>query len=301
MDEEIIRELLDTNDFYKTMIKNKLYKYELLDLMRNNIFVSDSSIKMQEKEILKEIYRVEGCMFDINYDPVMFISDTHYDYSSLDRQDMNRWDFLYYVLDFCKYNKIRYLVHGGDIGDGTIEVNGVKQFIDFGRGSYENTREQINNILKNYLVSPEAHHLVLGGNHDKMYLSHNIDILRELADKKNVLPLGYCQAFFSVFGCPISLEHENRSFRIECRNLIPHSLTIHGHSHIAKFNDYDIYIPTLGGFLNHKGEEGGEPGFIVMYPYNGRNSVHLEFDHYYLKDGCFEKKPESYVYKLNKK
>ena len=142
MDEEIIRELLDTNDFYKTMIKNKLYKYELLDLMRNNIFASDSSIKMQEKEILKEIYRVEGCMFDINYDSVMFISDTHYDYSSLDRQDMNRWDLLYYVLDFCKYNKIHYLIHGGDIRDGTIEVNGIKKPIDFDIGSYEMARNK---------------------------------------------------------------------------------------------------------------------------------------------------------------
>lgn len=301
MEEDMIRELLDTKDFNKVVDKNNLYKYQLLDFMRYGIYNYKSPLEMQEKEILKEIYRDKGCMLKIKDEAVVFISDTHYDYSSLDRKNMNRWDFLYYVLDFCNYNKIHYLIHGGDIGDGTIEVNGVKQFIDFGRGSYENTREQINNILKNYLVSPEAHHLVLGGNHDKMYLSHNIDILRELADKKNVLPLGYCQAFFSVFGCPISLEHENRPFRIECRNLIPHSLTIHGHSHIAKFNDYDIYIPTLGGFLNHKGEEGGEPGFIVMYPNKKSDSIHLEFEHHYLEDGCFVKKLEPHVYKLKRK
>lgn len=53
--------------------------------------------------------------------------------------------------------------------------------------------------------------------------------------------------------------------------------------------------------MNHKGEEGGEPGFIVMYPNKESDSVHLEFEHHYLKDGRFVKKPEPYVYKLKRK
>ena len=301
MDEEIIRELLDTKDFNKVVDKNNLYKYQLLDFMRYGIYNYKSPLEMQEKEILKEIYRDKGCMLKIKDEAVVFISDTHYDYSSLDRKNMNRWDFLYYVLDFCKYNKIHYLIHGGDIGDGTIEVNGAKEFISSNSGSYENAREQVDNIISDYPSDPFVYQSVLGGNHDDRYLDYEIDILKEFADKKNIYPLGYFQAFISIDGVYISLEHENHPYRIECRNLIPHSLTIHGHSHIAKFNDYDIYIPTLGGFFFLFCEEGGEPGFIVMYPYNGRNSVHLEFDHYYLKDGCFEKKPEPYVYKLNKK
>lgn len=300
MEEEIIRELLDTRDLYKIIDKNNLYKYELLDLMRNCIYKNVFSLKVQEKETLKEIYQNKGCMLKIKDDAVVFISDTHYDYSSLGKPDMNRWDFLYYVLDFCKYNKIRYLIHGGDIGDGTIVVNGVKQFISPDSGSYENTREQVNNILNSYPYVLEVYQSLLGGNHDDGYSHYGIDILKEFADKKNIYPLGYLQAFISIDGFPISLEHENHPYRIKCRNLIPHDLSIHGHSHIALFQDKDVYIPALGGFLNHKNEKGGEPGFLVMYPYNEKDFVKLEFEHYYLKDNTFVREDNPYVYKLKK-
>ena len=300
MDEEIIRELLDTRDFYKIMNNTNLYKYELLWLMRDSIYDRNSILGIQEKESLKEIYRDVGCMFNINYDPVVFISDTHYDYSSLDKPDINRWDLLYYVLEFCKYNKIRYLIHGGDIGDGTVQVNGVGKPINFDEGSYELARRQVNNILNKYPSIFEIHQSVLGGNHDERYLHYDIDILKEFADKKAIYPLGYLQAFISIDGFYISLEHENHPYRIKCRNLIPHDLTIHGHSHIALFQDNDVYIPALGGFLNHKHEKGGEPGFLVMYPYNERDLVRLEFEHYYLKDESFVKEDSPYVYKLKK-
>lgn len=301
MDEEIIRELLDTKDFYKVVDKNNLYKYQLLDFMRYGIYNYSSPLEMQEKEILKEIYRDKGCMLKVKDDAVVFISDTHYDYSSLDRKNMNRWDLLYYVLDFCKYNKIRYLIHGGDIGDGTIEVNGIKHPINIEVGSDKIAEEQVDNIISDYPSVPFVHQSVLGGNHDDRYLDYEIDILKGLADKKNIYPLGYLHAFISIDGGYISLEHENHPYRIECRNLIPHDLSIHGHSHIASFQDNDVYIPALGGFLNHKGEEGGEPGFIVMYPNKESDSIHLEFEHHYLKDGRFVKKPEPYVYKLKRK
>lgn len=299
MEEEIIRELLDTRDFYKIMENNNLYKYELLDFIRGGIYDYDSNLELKEKETLKDIYKDKGCMLKVKDEAVIFISDTHYDYS-FGKQDINRWDFLYYVLDFCKYNKIRYLIHGGDILDGTIELNGLKQPVNFDNGSYEFARGQVNNILNKYPSIPEVHQSLLGGNHDERYLYYDIDILKEFADKKNIYPLGYLQAFISIDGVSISLEHENHPYRIECRNLIPHDLSIHGHSHIALFQDNDVYIPALGGFLNHKGEKGGEPGFLVMYPYNERDLVKLEFEHFYLKDDTFVREANPYVYKLKK-
>ena len=301
MEEEVIRELLDTKDLYKIIDKNNLYKYELLDFMRHGIYGNDLKLEDKEKEALKDIYRDNGCVLKIKNEAVVFISDTHYDYSSFDKSDMNRWDLLYYVLEFCKYNKIRYLIHGGDIGDGTVQVNGVKKPINFDEGSYELARRQVNNILNKYPSVFEIHQSLLGGNHDERYLHYDIDILKEFADKKAIYPLGYLQAFISVFDKIISLEHENHPYRIECRNLIPHDLTIHGHSHIALFQDNDIYIPALGGFLNHKHEKGGEPGFLIMYPYNERDLVKLEFEHYYLKDESFVKEDSPYVYKLKNK
>ena len=299
MEEEIIRELLDTRDFYKIMDNNNLYKYELLDFIRGGIYDYDSNLELKEKETLKDIYKDKGCMLKVKDEAVIFISDTHYDYS-FGKQDMNIWDFLYYVLDFCKYNKIRYLIHGGDILDGTIELNGLKQPINFDDGSYEFARGQVNTILNKYPSIPYVHQSFLGGNHDERYLYYDIDILKEFADKINIYPLGYLQAFILIDGISISLEHENHPHRIECRNLITHDLSIHGHSHIALFQDNDVYIPALGGFLNHRNEKGGEPGFLVMYPYNERDLVKLEFEHFYLKDDTFVREANPYVYKLKK-
>lgn len=300
MNEKIIRELLDTRDFNKIMEKNHLYKYALLDLMRCSIYGYNFNLGTQEKEILMKIYRLNGCMFNINCGPVVFISDTHYDYSSLHNQAMNRWDFLYYVLDFCKRNNIHILIHGGDIVDGTIELNGVKKSVSFNEESCEIARRQVNNILNDYPFVPGISQLVLAGNHDYRYLEFNIDILRELASKKSIYPLGYCQAFFSVFNKLISLEHGSKCGDIRSRDLISHDLAIHGHSHIALFQDNNIYIPALGSFLNHKNEKGGEAGFLVMYPYNESDLVKLEFDHYYLKDNTFVREDNPYVYKLRK-
>lgn len=300
MEEEIIRELLDTRDFYKIMENNNLYKYQLLDFMRDGIYNREYNLDNKEIGILKEIYQDKSHMLKIGNEAVLFISDTHYDYSSFDKQDMNRWDFLYYVLDFCKNNKIHYLIHGGDIGDGTIELNGLKQPVNFTDGSYELAKEQVNNILYKYPSIPYVHQSFLGGNHDERYLDYGIDILKEFADKKDIYPLGYLQAFISIDGVSISLEHENHPFLIECRNLISHDLTIHGHSHIALFQDNDVYIPALGGFLNHKNEKGGEPGFLVMYPYKEKDLVKLEFEHFYLRDDTFVKEANPYVYKLKK-
>ena len=52
--------------------------------------------------------------------------------------------------------------------------------------------------------------------------------------------------------------------------------------------------------MNHKNEKGGEFGFLVMYPYNERELVKLEFEHYYLRDESFVKEDNPYVYKLKK-
>lgn len=44
---------------------------------------------------------------------------------------------------------------------------------------------------------------ILGGNHDLKYHKHGFDLLKVLAgEKKNVMPLGYSQAYFTVDGVP---------------------------------------------------------------------------------------------------
>lgn len=304
MEEEIIRELIDAKNFYKVMDEYNLYKYQLLKLMRDVIFANNSSIYDKGKEILREIYQDKGCIFNIKYDPVVFISDIHFNDFSNDCNDINKLIRFRSVLEFCKNNRIKYLINGGDIMDGTLMCNGQIQPINGNNYPLEKeiaiARSQVDNLLDMYSTCPEVTQLLLGGNHDFRYLERSIDILRELADKKNVNPLGYWQSFFSVFGCPISLEHDEPLSPGKSSDLIPHNIKICGHSHVASFENNRIKIPTLSGFLYHKGEKGGEPGFLVMYPYNERDLVKLEFEHFYLRDNNFVREANPYVYKLKK-
>ena len=307
MKEQILRELLQTRDFYGILNRYNLYRYELVKAIREELIKSSMILNTQERSLLQEIFKVEAIMLRLNYDPVVFISDTHYS-GYFCEFFKDRWDYLQIVLDFCRRNRIYYLVHGGDIFDGTTlheeRPKNIKFTEDFTDFDYDTRiRQEFNNALNQYPIDIETHQYLLGGNHDKRYKTLKINALEELTRKKATFPLGYEQAFFSVFDCPISLEHgKEDTDEPTYGNLIPHEFTIYGHSHI-----YDpfktrqgFFLPTLSDHLCHFNEKGGEPGFVVMYPYLKENVINLEFEHYYFKEDNVMKDKEPFILKLHK-
>ena len=267
---EIIDKLLENGDFDDLLNKYELYKYELLGEISNILFPYPI-ISQEEADLLKSIYINKAIMFKLDTEKVMLISDTH-----IGNDDFERLDYLNYIASFCKQYQIHYLIHAGDIGDGT--KNGKPLSSPDFKGN--EALEQSQQIVEKYIVMPDVTQFVLGGNHDTRYIEHqnNVDILKLLADKKNIYPLGFIQAFFTICGQVISLEHSSN--RIYEESLITHELAIKGHSHLWQPQNNILYIPTLSNYICRKGKEEGKAGFVIMQPIKTADGVILHFDRY---------------------
>lgn len=297
--EEIIKVLLKNRDFKQVCDEFSLYNYDLikiilyfLDPMFGSRFRKD---KYSEDDInlLKDIYKKNAVIFDISDEPFLFISDTHMGSVG------ERLDYFECVMDYCKYNQIRCIIHGGDIGDGTIFRNNRSEWIDNEIDAFN----QIKYILERYPYSADVVQFLLAGNHDNKYC--NYDILKELVNdckEKNIYPLGYYQAFFSINGHCVSLEHENHMIPeiTFAPTLLPHDLTIHGHSHISHFYENDIYLPTLSDNICHNNTELGLPGFLVVFPQRLGDVTNLQFKRFYFKNEECIKDEKQYVYTLKR-
>lgn len=296
-----VRELINQKDFNRVLKDYRLDKYELLSEMSAEIFAYDSTATPKEKEILTDIYKKEASMFNLTDEKVMFISDTHME------SEYERLYYFQYILRFCAANQIHYLIHGGDIADGTFVINDGMGNIDKKNITFDEVKtdvvvQQVENILNKYPTHPEVQQLVLGGNHDERYTDKlNLDILKLLATEKKIFPLGYIQAFFTIYGYPISLEHENKNIYpiTKVPNLFPESLKIKGHSHIWSFSDeYNaIYLPTFSANINHKNDQAGNFGFVVMNPSKIDDELTLQFDRFYYQSGNIYLDQTPYVLK----
>lgn len=275
---EIIDKLLENGDFGEVLKLYGLHRYELLDIIYHYMFEIDEvthkfARSIDEMTDLKKLYTDNAIMYKLNAEKVMLISDTH-----LECKGTERLDYFEYVADFCQRQQIHYLIHGGDITDGTAPK--LSKPIYFSPNGNKESRKQMENILKKYPDIPGVTQLALGGNHDEWYLSlkDGIDILRVLADYKGIFPLGFTQAFITICDIPISLEHfDNRNIT---KGYIPHDLAIKGHSHEWRVDENNLYLPTLSKRLCHPNTYEGKAGFVIMQPIQTNDGVILHFDRY---------------------
>ena len=279
---DAIRELLQGRDFNKILQDYNLYQYELLFLIAEEIFGFFSEYSDTEKEMLKNIYIEHACMFHLNEEKVMLVSDTH-----ISRINDNI-AYLYRVLEYCKKNSIHHLIHAGDIGNGKITVNDRRMPVCFSDVSKEEVEKERDYLLCNYPTSPDIHQYILAGNHDSWYEDSplQVDILKILAREKKINPLGFYQAFFTFYGYYISLEHENRNiYQITNQpNLISHLIKIKGHYHKAMVKGKSLYVPPLYKYTNYENQS-RIPGFIVMNkPIMQEENVTFQFDRFYCTD-----------------
>lgn len=278
---DVLLELLETNDFNYVLNDFDLAKYELLRVIHKAIFCNDSQFSNEEKCILRQLYLDNYSIVDLEEVTVCFISDTHL------ASKYENLDYLKTVFDFCKENDIQYIFHGGDIGDGMV---------DQGK-RYFNTERQIEHILESFLDSSDIKQYILGGNHDAKYKKRDIDLLRLLAsEKKNVIPMGYQQAYFTLCGIPISFEHHSQ-IRPQYR-MVDYLFTIMGHAHKSRFSDRMVKLPALCDQSFYDVVE-AIPGFAVMKSQRYYEMVNLEFERYSFSDGVHKEK--AYVYELKNK
>lgn len=278
---DILLELLETSNFDYVLNDFGLAKYELLAVIHKAIFCNDYQFSYEKKDILRQLYLDNYSVVDLEDATVCFISDTHL------ASKYENLDYLKTVFAFCKENDIYYLFHGGDIGDGMVEQG----------KSYFNIERQIEHILDSFLDSSDIKQYILGGNHDAKYKKRDIDLLKLLTfEKRNVIPMGYRQSYFTLYGIPISFEHHSQ-VRPQYR-MVDYSFSIMGHAHKSRFSDKMVKLPALCDQSFYDIFE-AVPGFVVMKSQRYYEMVNLAFERYYFSAGAH--KEEVYVYELKNK
>lgn len=272
MDDRIIRDLLDGQNFDFVKIKYGLYKYQLLDIIINYFCKKSAQLNIEEQEIIKNIYIKNASMLDLENEKVMLVSDTHM--GGIYQRD----DYLKFVFDYCKDNGIHTLMHAGDIADGRGTKDGNPAWFK----NENEARANAELVLSNYPTSSELTQYVIAGNHEVFYERENVNFFEELGKKQNVVLMGEGNAFFTVYEYPILLAHDIAPVQDGYSlNLISYYLTIMGHSHISRFNNNQIYLPTLSYNIIHKNEKGGFPGCMVMQTFNDDDIIRLQFERIY--------------------
>lgn len=275
--------LLDGADFDSVLNEFSLTKYELLSMLRKELLTYKKNYNFEQREMLKSVYLSSYSMLDLNGQSVAYVSDTHY--ASKYENDM----YFSIVLDFCRKQKISYLFHGGDIGDGLVKAS----------SKYRTPQKQIAHIVDLYPEDDFILQCILGGNHDCKYLKHELDLLKILvSEKKNILPLGYFQSYFTVYGYPISFEHHsNISFS---HRLVNTSFAITGHAHKSRFDDNFIKLPALSDDIELNNGVESILGFVVMDTVSYGAYFDLIFSRYSFSN-LAPIKEESYTYQFSKR
>ena len=288
-EEELINALVECKNFEKVRLQfNIKHKYILLDIILDKLSRIN---KYDDKTLmLKQMYTENCRICDITNENIMLISDTHIS-STNSNQAL---DYLNYVLQFCEQNKINGLIHCGDIGDGSITVNGSQTSFR----NHDDARKEAAYLLEHYPTNSSVTQLLLAGNHDVWYLDKNVDILGELAKEKKIIPLGYNQAFITFNGHNLLLQHDV-CYSWMVYDKLQYSFILCGHSHKAQFEDKYIKIPMLSN--EKRGNKVDDetliaPGFCVMKPF-GDDTV--RFERYYFEGDSLNKNPQTYDYELN--
>lgn len=278
---DILSHLLESENFDLILEEYELSKYELLSSIREEVIRHPEKFSPDEKEQLKGFYLSNYSMIDLHSEPVIFISDTHY---------ASKNENLIYtslVMDYCRRNNIQTLFHGGDIGDGMVQYS----------SKYFSVVKQIEHIVDVYPEDKRIKQYAVGGNHDLKYRKNGINLLKLLAsEKKNFFPMGYSQAYFTIYGIPISFEHHCRIHA--CNRLVDSPLSIMGHAHKSRFTDRIIKLPTLSDD-RHANNIDTLPGFVTMQAVLGEETVNLCFKRYFIENYQIEE-DKPYIYQLKK-
>lgn len=236
------RELI--KEYYNLLINSQKF---MCDEVYNNMLIE---------------YKDNCCFKEFSQEQIAIISDTHF------ASKYENLEYLEQFKAFIKEKNIKYLLHGGDIGDGMVAYS----------KKYSTYPKQLEHILEVYDLGPDIKQYLLGGNHDIKYKrkSQDYDILNLLEENNpNIEGVGYYQAYFKIESNVISFQHQsfyNKSF-------IGRDLNILGHAHYLSYKPSTVILPTLSdSFPNSHNSK--NPGFLVLDNKRRNNHTFLEFKSY---------------------
>lgn len=225
------------------------------DYEQNSLSVSNISIKYNlERNIILNILINNNLLITdlpnryINEKKFIVISDTHLG-SKLDKIK-----YLEYVYNFAIKNKIKSIVHAGDLMQGTIRPVS-KNLVD--------QEKQLNYIVKYYPYDETIKNHIVFGNHDFHTLSKKEEYIKILQSRKDFNLMGYKKAYLNWCNELIAVSHNINNYHIQIPNVDPF-LRFVGHSHSMYINKNNVYVPPL--CLDTKIKPNGipNPGFLVV-------------------------------------
>lgn len=249
-----------------------------LSLKRRNLIKEYYRLLINSKALLSEknyqrilTEYLANCYFkEFSEETIAIISDTHL------ASKHENVEYLKQVKDFLKNNDIKYLLHGGDIGDGMVEY----------AKKYSTYPKQLDHILDVYDLGPVKQY-ILGGNHDSKYKRKNpsYDILTLLEENNsNIEAVGYYQSYFKLSSNVVSFEHNSRYKK----SFNGRNFSILGHAHCLSYKDSTVVLPTLSDSFPNS-QNSMQPGFIILENKKYNNKTSLEFTNYKTTDNGIEK------------
>ena len=245
LDEEIIS-LIKSG--YKTQEIERNLGLKRRDLIKEYYIILANYKELQSSFVYKLIYNeyLENFFFkEFSEETIAIISDTHL------ASKHENVEYLKQVKDFLKNNEIKYLLHGGDIGDGMVEY----------AKKYSTYPKQLDHILDVYDLGPV-----------KQYNNSNIEAV------------GYYQSYFKLGSNVVSFEHNSRYKK----SFNGRNFSILGHAHCLSYKDSTVVLPTLSDSFPNS-QNSMQPGFIILENKKYNNKTSLEFTNYKTTDNGIEK------------
>lgn len=165
------------------------------------------------------------------------ISDTHFG------SVFENIEYLDYVYEYASKNDINYILHAGDLIEGSYD--------DFGRckEEYKTIDSQVEHVLKDYSYDKNIKNMILLANHDVYSIYHyGVDIVPLLSEREDFQILGYRCAYIKVNDKYISLKHEISRLKNNLKDYLT-LIDFIGHSHQYRCNynktNTRVRVPTL--------------------------------------------------------
>ena len=126
-------------------------------------------------------------------------------------------DLLLCVNDYCETNDIDFIINLGDV----VSIKEKNRENTFSNFSY--IKEMLDFLVNNYPEVLNTQQIILGGNHDEIFVRSGIDFLEKLTNQRSDLTLvGYNHAFIKLGNSFMALHHPRNRFG--CYNSVRYDL-----------------------------------------------------------------------------
>ncbi len=263
IDINLIKKTINEIIFYLKSRNNSRTK-PIIESSNNNMVLEYEGRVIETESKCQQVFNIN----EKNSFKFIVISDTHFG------SVFENIEYLNYVYEYATKNGIKYILHAGDLIEGSYD--------DFGRckDEYKTIDSQIEHVFKDYSYDKNIKNMILLANHDVYSIYHyGIDIAPLLKEREDFQILGYRCAYIKVNDKYISLKHEISRLKNKLKDYLT-LIDFIGHSHQYRCNynktNTRIRVPTLS---NMKSNLIVNKGFLVC----SINSLDSKFNNFSCK------------------